>query len=221
MRERVIIFIIFVGLTLTFSVSASESEKNGKKMSFNGYSGGMMLHAGYGQSRNFTIYDEDDVLFNGKFQGAVYGIGGAMRVMFGNHLRVGMEGYASNSKYSKFGGYTSLGWGGLLLDSKWDVKKWTIFVGGAVGGGGYKFVFIPDYNKVDNNLKDFVIDDNVSYRSYPFVALVPFVGVEYAMTQRVHVVAKIDYLFSVSKNTNDFVTGPRLFLGFMFYHHTK
>ena len=105
-----------------------------------------------------------------------------------------------------------------LNTKKWEIKRWTVFCGGRFGGGGYKSVLIPDYNKYENNLKDFVIEDKVSYRSYPFIAVAPFVGMEYSITDRVHFVAKIDYLFSVSKHSQDFVTGPRLFLGFMFCH---
>ena len=192
-------FIVVIFLSSIFYVSANDVQDNENKMAFKGYSGGMMLHAGYAQSGLFSLYEDDEV-------------------MFGNHLRVGMEGYATNSKFNKLGGYSSAGWGGILLDSKWEIKRWTVFCGGSFGGGGYKSVLIPDYNKYENNLKDFVIEDKVSYRSYPFIAVAPFVGMEYSITDRVHFVAKIDYLFSVSKHSQDFVTGPRLFLGFMFCH---
>lgn len=203
---------------IVFDTTASDSQNKGSRMSFRGCSGGMMLHVGYAQSGTFTLYDDEDVVFHDNIRTASYGIGGAMRVMFGNHLRIGMEGYTTKSKISKYGGFTSAGWGGLLLDSKWDINKWTVFVGAAFGGGGFKSVFIADYDKDHNNLNDFVLDDNVSYRTYPFVAVDPFVGFEYAITKKVHLFSKIDYLLNVSNNTNDFVTGPRLFFGIMFYH---
>ena len=211
-------FIVVIFLSSIFYVSANDVQDNENKMAFKGYSGGMMLHAGYAQSGLFSLYEDDEVIYTVRLRSAAFGIGGAMRVMFGNHLRVGLEGYATNSKLNKLGGYSSAGWGGILLDSKWEIKRWTVFCGGSFGGGGYKSVLIPDYNKYENNLKDFVIEDKVSYRSYPFIAVAPFVGMEYSITDRVHFVAKIDYLFSVSKHSQDFVTGPRLFLGFMFCH---
>ena len=66
-------------------------------MAFSGYQGGMMFHMGYVQSKNFQF---NDLLGNPlgnpyQLKGMAYGIGGAIRVGFGKHLRVGMEGYVS------------------------------------------------------------------------------------------------------------------------------
>ena len=68
----------------------------------------------------------------------------------------------------------------------------------------------PDDFKLENN--------STSYRKYTFMALTPFVGVEYAMTEKVHLVLKIDYLLNLTNWQDDFATGPRVYFGFMFCH---
>ena len=57
-----------------------------------------------------------------------------------------------------------------------------------------------------------------SYRKYGFAALAPFAGVEIPFGGKVNVVVKLDYLLNLSNPQDDFVTGPRLYLGFMFGH---
>ena len=61
-------------------------------------------------------------------------------------------------------------------------------------------------------------EETVSYRKYGFAALAPFAGIEYAVTKKVNLVAKIDYLVNLSNPQDDFTTGPRLYIGFMFGH---
>ena len=48
------------------------------------------------------------------------------------------------------------------------------------------------------------------------MAVAPFVGYEWAMTQKIHLVLKLDYLLNVTNPQPDFITGPRLYIGFMF-----
>jgi hypothetical protein len=48
------------------------------------------------------------------------------------------------------------------------------------------------------------------------LAIVPFVGMEYSLTKRISVVAKIDYMLNVTNWADDYAAGPRFFVGFMF-----
>jgi hypothetical protein len=43
---------------------------------------------------------------------------------------------------------------------------------------------------------------------------------EYSLSDKMHLIFKIDYLMNLSNPQDDFVKGPRIYLGLMF-HHTK
>jgi len=207
----------FFSLCLLFSLASNAfaENKNASKLAYSGFSGGMMLHTGFVQSRDFAFYNSNGtVRETAKLQGAPFGIGGAIRLHFGEHLRVGSEGYVSTLTYGKNHSYSSVGWGGLLADCAWHINSWTPFVGGTIGGGSVKNLTLleptPDDFKLENN--------STSYRKYTFMALTPFVGVEYAMTEKVHLVLKVDYLLNLTNWQDDFATGPRVYFGFMFCH---
>lgn len=61
---------------------------------FQGFSGGMMLHAGYlfGQDGNAPKTPEGKLCSP---QGAAFGVGGALRVHLWKHLRTGFEGFVT------------------------------------------------------------------------------------------------------------------------------
>jgi hypothetical protein len=46
----------------------------------------------------------------------------------------------------------------------------------------------------------------------------PFLGMEYAVSQRVHLVAKADYIFNIAEKQTDFANGIRIYAGFVFFH---
>jgi hypothetical protein len=187
---------------------------------YNGYQGGMMFNIGYVQSRNFQFTDLNQHPLGDPMQlkGASMGIGGALRVGFGKYLRVGIEGYVSTHKYGPNASSAKVGWGGFLLDSHWHIKRWTIFTGGVIGGGSYTHTTLINHdNSITNYPNDFVVENQyVSYRHYPFLVLNPFVGCEYSLTKRISAVAKIDYMLNATNWADDFATGPRFFIGFMF-----
>lgn len=217
-----ILLLITVSLFVTLNIFAIDADsiivKKRHSMAYNGYQGGMMFNIGYVQSRNFQFQDNNGLLL-GEFSnlsGASMGLGGALRVGFGKYLRVGIEGYVSTLKYKPQGSSAKIGWGGLLLDSHWHIKKFTIFTGGVIGGGSYTHITMIDkgMSVVDN---DYIVENQyVSYRHYPFLAIVPFVGMEYSLTKRISVVAKIDYMLNVTNWADDYAAGPRFFVGFMF-----
>ena len=115
-------------------------------MAYSGYQGGMMFNVGYVESRDFQFQDNSGLPLGepGRLSGASMGLGGALRVGFGKYLRVGIEGYVSTLKYQPQGSSAKIGWGGLLLDSHWHIKKFTIFTGGVIGGGAYTHITMID-----------------------------------------------------------------------------
>lgn len=217
-----ILLLITVSLFVTLNIFAIDADsiivKKRHSMAYNGYQGGMMFNIGYVQSRNFQFQNNNGLPL-GEFSnlsGASMGLGGALRVGFGKYLRVGIEGYVSTLKYKPQGSSAKIGWGGLLLDSHWHIKKFTIFTGGVIGSGSYTHITMIDkgMSVVDN---DYIVENQyVSYRHYPFLAIVPFVGMEYSLTKRISVVAKIDYMLNVTNWADDYAAGPRFFVGFMF-----
>ena len=219
--KRILLLFVAV-LIVTFNIFATEADsvavKKRHPMAYNGYQGGMMFNVGYVQSREFQFQDNNGLPLgeSNRLSGASMGLGGALRVGFGKYLRVGIEGYVSTLKYQPQGSSAKIGWGGLLLDSHWHIKKFTIFTGGVIGGGSYTHIAMID--KGENTTEnDYVVENQyVSYRHYPFLAIVPFVGMEYSLTKRISVVAKIDYMLNATNWADDYAAGPRFFVGFMF-----
>ena len=221
MKRILLLFVAIVFITLNISAVDADSVvvKKRSSMAYNGYQGGMMFNVGYVQSREFQFQDNNGLPLgqSHRLSGASMGLGGALRVGFGKYLRVGIEGYVSTLKYKPQGSSAKIGWGGLLLDSHWHIKKFTIFTGGVIGGGSYTHITMIDKMGVSNVDNDYVVENQyVSYRHYPFLAVVPFVGMEYSLTKRISVVAKIDYMLNVTNWADDYVAGPRFFVGFMF-----
>ena len=183
---------------------------DGKKLNFQGYSGGMMLHTGYLFGGELNMGDASSPT---KIQGTPFGIGGALRFHFGKHLRIGTEGYSSNLRYGeKKNSFLSLGWGGLLIDCQWKIKKTTIFCGGTIGGGSVKNVAVADGINPNSSEK------NAVYRKYGLMLITPFVGMEYAVSSRINVAVKVDCVVNLTKKQSDFAIGPRIYTGFIFSH---
>ena len=86
-----------------------------------------------------------------------------------------------------------------------------------IGGGAYTHITMIDKAGEYDVVNDYVVENQyISYRHYPFLAVVPFVGMEYSLTKRISVVAKIDYMLNVTNWADDYAAGPRFFVGFMF-----
>lgn len=180
---------------------------------YSGFSGGMMVHSGYLQSQEFNITNHSGhSLQNLQAKGIPFGIGGAAKVHLGKYLRVGGEGYVSNLNYGEYNSIFSLSYGGILVDCIWQNKRFSPYVGVLFGGGSTQnttlFASTPD---------DFIAEENVSYRKNSFLALTPFVGVEYALNDKIRLTLKADYLVNLNSAPNDFANGVRVFIGFMFY----
>ena len=180
---------------------------------YRGFSGGMMLHTGYVGSKDLNITSLQGTVHKQKVGGAPVGIGGAIKLMFGRHFRIGAEGYVSTLYYGRHDSHAKTGWGGILADCVWNLGRWSLFAGGTIGGGSQ-----TNITTMSTIGDDYIAEENISYRKYGFAAIAPFVGAEYAVTPRINIVMKIDYLFNVTNPADDFVTGPRIYIGFMFGH---
>ncbi|MBO5902405.1 MAG: hypothetical protein J6Q40_00200 [Tidjanibacter sp.] len=191
-------------IALLFAASASARSGLG----YRGFSGGMMLHSGWVNGGSMEI--------GGKMQdmaGLPMGIGGALKVQLGDHLRVGTEGYTSALAYGDFNSSLSVGWGGLLVDWAFVGRSGkTSFFGATVGGGSVKNLTLNT-----EPADDFVAEEGVSFRRYAVPLITPFVGMEYPLTERINVVLKADCLIPLS-DAPDFPLGVRLYVGFMFGH---
>lgn len=199
-------------LALTAFISIAAGAQDSRKMAYRGFVGGMMLHSGYVQSGSFQVTSQSGTMQDISMSGAPYGIGGSIRFLFGRHLRVGTEGYVSNLAYGQHRSHAKTGWGGLLADCAWDFRDCRLFVGGTVGGGGQTNTII--LSPAGNDYKA----DDIAYRKYTFAALAPFAGAEIRLTDKVDLVLKADWLLNISGRREDFVSGPRLYVGVMFGH---
>lgn len=192
------------------TVYAGAQEKG--RFAYKGFSGGMMLHSGYVRSGNFHVtgpYGEPHEL---SMSGIPFGMGGAVRLIFGDHLRIGSEGYVSKLTSGEYDSRIETGWGGILADCVWQLRPFRVFIGGTVGGGSQtETIFLSPAGN------DYVADEIV-FRKYRFMALVPFAGLETSLTSKMDLVLKVDWLLNLSGREKDFVSGPRLYLGFMFGH---
>lgn len=196
--------ILFIVLTFISLNVFSQNEKT----FFNGYDGGMMLHAGF-VSKNISPVDF-------KAKGVTKGIGGAIRFHFGEHYRIGTEGYVSTLSLKKDlveGSYIKTFWAGLINDFYWEFGKFMPYVGLTVGGGTVTDCFIFEGNNHDWNPEGTVIINKTA-----FVAIDPYIGCDYALTDALHLTFKIDYLNGFNKSELYLPTGPRFYIGAIFFH---
>lgn len=188
-------------------VAAGGSGSN--PLAYKGFSGGMMLHAGWVQRGDMVVGFAPAQ----RLRGVPMGIGGALKVRFGDHLRVGTEGYTSSLGYGEWGSSLSIGWGGLLVDYTFKVGKFLPYIGATIGGG-----VVENLTLSSEPAMDILPEANISYRNYGVGVLVPFAGVEYGLTERMSLTFKADYMFSLSATEFDFPSGIRCYIGFMFNH---
>lgn len=190
------------------------TEKRGR-MAYSGFSGGMRVHSGWLSAGTITI-DAPGGSYTQRMEGLPTGIGGAAKLCFGDHLRVGCEGYVTTLKYGGTGSYASVGWGGVLADCIWELKGWAPFGGVTVGGGRVKNLTLAAKPS-----GDFTAEQGASYRNYGFAAVTPFAGVEIPVGPVLRIVLKVDWLLNVSNPQPDYPSGPRIYVGFSFCRSRK
>lgn len=184
-------------------MTALESDARGKK-TVSGFDGGMMLHTGYIKG-SFPQVDYP-------FSGAPFGIGGVIRVHIGEHWRIGSEGYVSTLSLLKNGSYAKYGWGGLLGDFYWRFGRFVPYAGLTAGGGANTNLLI-----MGEKQEEWEPVENTYYNKQGFFALDPFIGCDFVVSEAFHLTLKTDWLNCINK-TYRIPSGPRLYLGFIFYH---
>lgn len=206
-RMRHIVLFLF-----SFCLLSAAAAQEGNSV-VQGFSGGMMVHAGYlsGTNGNAPV----------GFQGVSSGMGGALRVNVGRFFRVGMEGYVSTlgsgcsdaKEFLSAGSYIRTGQGGLLVELCRREGRWWPFVGVSLGGGAMKGLYI-----VEGDQSDWEAEGCVVYNRQPFVYVAPSVGTDYCVTPKIHLTIRADWSMALHDGTLIRPTGARMFVGVMFCH---
>lgn len=201
-------------------ISNVQSQMSNKTSAYQGFSGGMMLHTGY----LFGIDKAAPAAPDGRSysqQGALYGIGGALRVHLWKHLRTGFEGFVSTmpsglsdqSNVLKTGSYTRIGCGGVNADACWRLEKAWPYIGAAIGGGAMRSLFM-----LDGDLNTWDKQADTYFHKQSFFYVTPYVGCDYCLTKKLHLTFRFDWMLAVHRNELVLPTGPRLYFGLMFCH---
>lgn len=206
MRKTLLLIFTFLSINIfAQDVSIEKDSQKEKKKVFNGYDGGMMLHVGYIKT-NVVPLDYTA-------EGFTKGIGGAIRFHLGKHYRIGTEGYVSTMGLMKNGSYMKTFWAGLLNDFYWNIGKFMPYAGVTIGGGALTDCFIFEGDNHDwNKESDVVINKE------PFFAIDPIIGCDYCISDAFHITLKFDYLLGIGSEDLYLPTGPRAYIGFIFFH---
>lgn len=180
---------------------------------YNGFSGGMMLHTGYMFGKKATLPHNPE--------GATIGVGGVLRINLWKHLRIGGEGYVSTMNSSltterhnlQSGSYIRNGYGGFLADAYWRWEKTWLYLGATIGGGAMRSLYISDGSE-----SDWLPENKAIFNRQAYFMFDPFIGVDFVLTQRIHLTLKVDYLLPIHHNTLLTPAGPRLYFGVLFCH---
>lgn len=215
MQIRLLIFCMLI-----VSASWCQSNTDNKNIVFQGFSGGMMLHAGYmfGQDKHAPVSSDGQLCSP---QGAAFGIGGCLRVHLWKHFRTGFEGGVStmNSNTTdcrnvlKQGSFIRTGYGGVLADAYWRIKKTWLYIGGSTGGGSVNGLYI-----LDGDRNSWEQDANSTFHKQSFFYINPYFGCDYCLTDKVHLTFRCDWMLSIHHSELLLPTGPRIYFGFMFCH---
>ena len=222
MRDKLLLILLVVAAA-TYAQTSLPNDSitivTEKTPVFQGYSGGMMLHAGYLFGKNPSA-----ILPSGESispQGMTMGIGGSLRINLWKHLRVGCEGYVSTMNSGatdmrnvlQSGSYVRVGSGGLLADACWRMEKIWPYIGAAVGAGAMRTLSVVNGTEDDWQPEDFAM---LTKQSFGYVD--PYMGMDWCMTKRVHLTLRMDWMLAFADNQLILPTGPRFFFGFMFCH---
>lgn len=196
-----------------------------------GFTGGMMLHAGYAFAQS-----PDELFHNGSLQnieglsskGVMLGLGGALRLHLINHIHLGAEGGVSTMPLMKSSSVRT-GWGGALCGFYATVGKVQLGAGGVIGGGANKRLFVPDDITVQDSETQTIY--NASFTKTPFFLLDPYVCMEIGISSHTNLIIKLDYMLPFGKGDSGIDTttvrwsnflspsGPRLYVGVLFGPH--
>ncbi|MCL2290230.1 MAG: hypothetical protein FWC34_05925 [Bacteroidetes bacterium] len=207
MQKLTITFLFILIPLFVFSQDTTASKNWGYK----GYSGGMFIHSGYVQSKQFYVSDLQCNVIEEQVKGATFGLGGKMSIYLNRHFRVGGEGYFSSCKYGTYKNSSRVAWGGLTLDLLYPVKKWAPFIGVTLGyGSASNLIFIERQRQTFN-------EKPAIYFTNSFSIVNPTIGVEFFTSSRISLLFKMDYMLNISKTFPSYPQGVRFYLGVHFY----
>jgi len=209
-----IFFVVCLLLAVPLYAGKSQSKV------YQGFSGGMMGHASY----LFGVNEDAPKTQEGILcspQGGSFGLGGALRVHLWKHLRIGGEGFVStmNSGTTDMkhvlqeGSYIRTGWGGVVADACWRKEKVWPYIGGSIGGGAMRSLYV-----LNGNQNDWMAENEAYLHKQSFFYVNPYVGVDWCLTQKVHMTFRVDWMMAFNQGDLVMPTGPRLLVGFMFCH---
>ena len=197
----------FLIITLLSLCGATALHAQDKKL-VKGFSGGMMVHSGY-------QYGGDNP-FGLDISSPTFGIGGCAKLNFTDHFRAGFEGYFSTAPIKKgveSGSHNKLFWTGLLADWFWQCGKFTPYIGTTLGGGMETSFFMFNGDKHDWDPEGMTV-----LHKQPFLAIDPYVGVEYAVGKALRLTLKADWMLAINSDGLNKPMGPRVYFGFIFAH---
>lgn len=197
-------FILTALLSAVF-VTASYAEDKG---AIKGFSGGMMLHSGY----QFG----GDNPYNLNISSPTFGIGGCAKLHLTSHFRAGFEGYFSTAPIRnkvQSGSHNKLFWTGLLADWYWEKGKLYPYIGATLGGGMETSFYIFEGDK-----HDWELEPKSVLHKQPFLAIDPYIGIEYAVGEALRLTLKADWLLAINSGGLNRPMGPRIYFGFIFAH---
>ena len=202
MKSYRYVVILFLCLLTAFSVHAEN------KKFIKGFSGGMMVHTGY----QFGC----DNPFGLDINSPTFGLGGCAKLHFTDHFRAGFEGYFSTAPVRdgvESGSHNKLFWTGALADFFWKCGKIVPYIGATVGGGVETSFYLFEGNK-----HDWKEESKAVLHKQPFLALDPYVGVEYKVGRALRLTLKTDWLFAINSDGLNQPMGPRVYFGVIFAH---
>ena len=204
MKKRLLSLLTIFACTL--ALAGEPAGKDGKIIK--GFSGGMMAHTGF-------LWGGDNP-FNYSPKGTTFGIGGVARLHMSDHIRTGFEGYFSTMGLHKnvaSGSHNKLFWAGALADYFWKVGKLYPYIGATVGGGMETAFYMFDGDKHDWKPEGMTV-----LHKQPFLAVDPYVGVEYAVGKALRLTLKADWMLAINSDGLNKPMGPRVYFGFIFAH---
>lgn len=195
---------LLIGVLLSVgSVVAAQEHKVIK-----GFSGGMMVHSGYQRGC--------DNPFGLDISSPTFGIGGCAKLNLTDHFRAGFEGYFSTAPIKRgvqSGSHNKLFWTGVLADWFWQQGKLTPYIGTTLGGG-----METSFLMFAGDKHDWEPEGMTVLHKQPFVAVDPYVGVEYAVGKALRLTLKADWMLAINADGLNRPMGPRVYFGFIFAH---
>lgn len=195
--KRIISFLL---VTILCTGTAHSQEKK----TIRGFDGGMMIHTGYIHGNIIPL--------NHEIAGAPLGIGGVIHLHLGEHCRIGSEGYVSKLNQMGNGSYIKYGWGGILGDFYWTFGRFMPYFGITLGGGALTSLLMTQSPE-----SEWEPIGKTYFNKKEFVAIDPFVGCDFIISEALHLTLKTDYLQGFGKNFY-MPTGARIYVGVIFYH---